>query len=80
MEHFLHARAAGRAFIANDHHVAGLDFLIQDYRYGLLLGFDHTGGSREGPQLFFNARCLHDGPVGARFPRRTTRPPSEEKA
>ena len=63
MEHLLHARAAGRAFIANDHHVARLNFLVQDYRYGLFLGFDHTSRSREGPQLFIDARCLHDGTV-----------------
>ena len=63
MEHLLHARATGRAFIANDYHVARLNFLVQDYRYGLFLGFDHTGRSREGPQFFFHARCLHDGTV-----------------
>lgn len=63
VEHLLHARAAGRAFIANDHHVARLNLLVQDYRYGLFLGFDHTSRSREGPQLFIDARCFHDGTV-----------------
>lgn len=43
IEHFLHAGAAARAFIAGDEHVALLDLIGQDHLDGVVLALENAG-------------------------------------
>src|SRR5690606_25991176 len=63
IEHLLHARPAARAFVADDHHVTGLDPIAQDGLHRRLLALEHAGRPGERENARIHARGLHDAAV-----------------
>ncbi|CAM2160612.1 hypothetical protein PT2222_80196 [Paraburkholderia tropica] len=63
VEHFLHAGAALRAFVAHDHHVAGLDLVGEDVRDRFVLRFGHVRRAFEHEDAVVHARRLHHAAV-----------------
>ena len=73
-EHLAHAGAAARPFVADHHHVAGLDLAVGDR-----LPWRPLRGRRRAPGPWWTflscPASLITQPSGARLPRRITRPP-----
>jgi hypothetical protein len=63
IEHFLHAGAAARPFVADDDDIAGLDLVGQDRLDAGVLAFEHPGRAGEFQDRFIDARGLHDTAV-----------------
>src|SRR5690606_34659826 len=63
IEHLLHARAAPRAFVADNDHVAGLHFAAQDARDGVLLALVDPGRAFKDEDRLVDARRLDDAAV-----------------
>ena len=63
IEHFLHAGAALRAFIADDDDVAGYDLVAEDALNGSVLAFEDLGRTGELQDRFIDAGRLHDAAV-----------------
>ena len=60
VEHFLHARAAFGAFVANHHHVAGNDLITKDGAYRRVLGFEDPGAAGELEDGIVHPGGFHD--------------------
>ena len=64
VEHFLHAGATLRAFVADDDHVASLHHVrVENALHGIFLAFEHHGGAGELEDGFVDAGGLHDAAV-----------------
>ena len=64
VEHFLHAGATLRAFVADDDHVASLHHVrVENALHGIFLAFEHHGGAGELEDGFIDAGGLHDAAV-----------------
>ncbi len=60
VEHFLHAGAAARAFIADDDHIARLHLPAQNCLDRRVLAFQHHGGAGEGEDALVHPGGLDD--------------------
>ena len=75
-EHFLHARAAPRAFVADHHHIPGLDLARQDACHGFILRFEDARRAAELAHRWpLTPPALTTAPLGARLPNRMASPP-----
>ena len=77
VQHFLHARPAFRAFVADHHHVAGLHLVAEDAGHRRVLAFVDTRRAFEHMHGFVHARGLHHAAIGrdvAREHRESTFP------
>ena len=64
VEHFLHAGATLRAFVADNDHVASLHHVrVENALHGIFLAFEHHGGTGELEDGFINAGSFHDAAV-----------------
>ena len=63
IEHFLHARAAARPFVADDDHVARLDLAAQDALHRVVLALEDARRAVEHEIAGVDPRGLHDGAV-----------------
>ena len=63
-EHLAHAGAAGRALVADDDDVAGLNLAAEDGLAGVLLALEDAGGAAELHHLGCHGGLLHHGAVG----------------
>src|SRR5690606_7669271 len=64
IEHFLHAGAALRAFVADDHDIARLHLVAQDAFNGVVLALEHARAAGKDPLRFVHACGLDDAAVG----------------
>src|SRR5690606_30903394 len=63
VQHFLHARAAFRAFVTDDHDVAGLHFVREDAAYGAVLAFEDLRVAFEHVDRLVDAGGFHHAAV-----------------
>jgi hypothetical protein len=63
VQHFLHARAAFRAFVADDDDVAGLHFVGEDAAHGAVLAFEDLRVAFEHVDRLVHAGGLHHAAV-----------------
>ena len=63
VQHLLHARAAARAFVADDDDVAGLDLLAEDRLHRRVLALEHPRRAGELEDALVDAGGLHDAAV-----------------
>src|SRR3546814_2950315 len=64
VEHFLHARPALGAFVADDDDVAGADLTPQYAHHGGVLALIDARRAGEGQNVFVDAGRLHDAALG----------------
>src|SRR3546814_20841938 len=64
VEHFLHARPALGAFVADDDDVDGAALTPPNAHHGGVLALIHARRAGDGPNEFVAARRLHDPAVG----------------
>src|SRR5450830_525494 len=63
VQHFLHARAAFRTFVTDDHDVAGLHFVSEDAAYGAVLAFEDLRVAFEHVDRLVDAGGFHHAAV-----------------
>src|SRR5690606_27024229 len=63
VEHFLHARAALRTFVADDHDIAGFHLVAEDALDRAVLALEHLGGAFEYVDRLVDAGGLHHAAV-----------------
>ncbi len=63
IEHFLHARATARTFIADEHNVTSLDLTVQNCKDGRVLTFKDTRRTGEFQDGIVPACRFHDAAI-----------------
>ena len=63
VQHLLHARAAFRAFVTDDHDVTGLHFISQNAAHGAVLAFKDLGVAFEHVDRLVNTGGFHHATV-----------------
>src|SRR5690606_29210927 len=63
IQHFLHAGAAARTFVANDHYVTRFDLVVEDRFHCAVLTFEDARRAAELEDALVNACGFHDAAV-----------------